>query len=535
MGLSLAIELLGFGFEPLVVERRAADELTHPTANHLSVRTVELLRRWGLADAARNAGFPVDWAGALGILTHIGGFELAHLPRQSAADATRRHYTPETELWQPKRFFDPVLRAAAEQRGATLLSGHEVTALEQRETGVVAELLDLASGSTRRVRTAFAVGCDGAGSRVREWIGQELVGLPPEDPIDSVYFRSTDLAKLVPRNRWQYRVLGRADGPDASGWLLITIDGKELWRLHGPGIIERDDAEATAANLKRLAGADIDVEVLTMVPWRPRQALCPSFRDGRIFVAGDAAARGTTFAGMWMNRGIADAVDLGWKLAAVLQGWGGDNLLDSYTHERRLATLDLLRFQGADLSGPEPRKLADRKLGHQGIIPNPPRALWDDDPAAEQQRRNLREGFASIPEERLEWCRADLGYRYDGSPVIVDDGTPLDTNDEWFRYEQTAKPGGRAPHAWLADGSSTLDWFRQSFTLVELGGDPTTLVQAAEQRGVPVAVARPEEAAVRDAYVEPLTLVRPDGFVAWRGDAPNAAAALRIIDTVRGA
>ena len=537
VGLSLAIELRSWGVLPLVVERRAPEELVHPTANHLSVRTLELLRRWGLADEAREAGFPTDWAGAVGILTHIGGFELAHVRRQCAADPRRRSYSPEAEVWQPKRFFDPVLRRAAEERGAMISSRTEVSALREDEDGVTADVVDLSSGRRRQVRAAFAVACDGAGSRVRDWIGEELWGLPSEAPIESVYFRSRQLMNLVPRDRWQYRLLGRADGPDPFGWMLITIDGKELWRLHGPGIMEPEDPDATAANLKRLAGSDIDVEVLTMAAWQSRQALCPSFRKGRIFLAGDAAARGSTYGGMWMNRGIADAVDIGWKLAGVLQGWGGDGLLESYTHERRQATLDLLLFQGSDLSGAEPVIVTEREFGHAGAVPNPPSEFWNDDEEGARRRQAVHEQFASLPEESTEWPRADLGYRYDGSPVIVGPGSPATSTgtQDWSRYVQTAEPGGRAPHARLADGSSSLDWFRQAFTVVDIGGDSRALVDAAQQRGVPLVVARSDEPEVKKAYQRPLTLVRPDGFVAWQGEAPSADEADRIIDTVRGA
>ncbi|NIB41582.1 hypothetical protein HBA55_18405 [Pseudomaricurvus alkylphenolicus] len=535
VGLSLAIELCRWGIKPIVAEKRPADELIYPTANHLSVRGGEILRRWGLASRIRETGFDPNWDGGVGVFTHVGGHELRRYVKESNGDSYRPSYSPESEMWQPKRYVDPVLRQEALDLGVILHSPAQVTSIHQDDTGVTVQVKDLNTEQSEEIRADYVVGCDGANSLVRHSIGMELEGLPPEEPkIDSVYFRSTGLAGRIPA-RWQYRLLGNASGPHDSGWMLVAIDGNELWRLHGPGVVDLENAEQTKANLQSIAGFDTDIDIISMGSWQLRQALCPSFGKGRVFLAGDAAARGTTFGGLWMNRGMADALDLGWKLAASIQGWGGAKLLDSYTIERRDATLQLLLFQGADLSGPEPVKVLDRKFGHADAVVNPPPALWDDGEEGDTIRNAVREHFESNNANTFDFSAADVGYRYDGSPIIVDDGSELPEAQEGA-YVQSSKPGGRAPHAWLPDGTSTLDWFNQHFTLVNLGEqDPHTLLEAARERGLPIEVKSSDDSQCRDLYQQSCTLVRPDGFVAWRGDMPDLETAYQIIDTLRGA
>lgn len=533
VGLSLAIELCNWGIQPIVVEKRAPEELIYPTANHLSVRGAEVLRRWGLAARVRENGFPADWCGGVGVFTHIGGHELRHVHKPSNGEALSTDYSPENEMWQPKRYVDPVLREEAVRLGATLLSSAEVTALVQGDDGVTAEVTLLESGETLQLAADYAVGCDGANSRVRGWLGLVLDGLPPEPTIDSVYFRSKDLANQIVQ-RWHYRLLGNADGPHVSGWMLVAVDGKELWRLHGHGAIEVDDPELTARNLRDIVGIDADIEIISMGSWQLRQAVSPSFRQGRVFLAGDAAARGSTFGGLWMNRGMLDALDLGWKLAATIQGWGGESLLDTYETERRDATLQMLMFQGVDFYGREPRVFEKRSFGHADAVKAPPSELWESGEDADVLRALVREKLATQKSDLLDYSRADVGYRYDGSPIVVDDGSPLQEKEGWS-YTPNAKPGGRAPHVALEDGSSTLDWFNQHFTLVALDGAPTEVfAKAATRCGIPLTVQQSDDPRVRELYVAPLTLVRPDGFVAWRGELPSVEHAERLLDTVRG-
>ncbi|BFM14676.1 FAD-dependent oxidoreductase [Maricurvus nonylphenolicus] len=536
VGLSLAIELCSWGIKPIVVEKRTPDELIYPTANHLSVRGAELLRRWGLVDELRENGFNKDWDAGVGVFTHLGGYEIRRLVRHSNADSFRPPYSPENEMWQPKRYVDPLLRKTALERGAVIVSPAEVISQQQDNDGVTTEVKYTRTGETEEFRTDYAVGCDGANSKVRDWLDMELEGLPPQEPrIDSVYFECEELANtVVPR--WHYKLLGNAEGPHGEGgWMIAAIDGDKRWRLHGPGVVDLEDTEVTKANLKNIVGIEGDIKVISQGSWQLRQALTPTFQKGRVFLAGDAAARGTTFGGLWMMRGMIDAVDLGWKLAATLQGWGGDKLLDSFSAERRDATLQLLLFQGADLSGPKPEVVLQRAFGHADALPNPPPMLWEEGKEADELRQAAIDHFNSNNSNEFDFAKPDVGYRYDQSPIIIDDGSALPEVEEGG-YEQNAKPGGRAPHAWLEDGKSTLDWFNQSFTLINLSGEhPATLLQAAQERGLPLSVQSRVDPKLQELFEQPYILVRPDSIVAWRGSLPDLNEAYRIIDTVRGA
>jgi hypothetical protein len=232
-----------------------------------------------------------------------------------------------------------------------------------------------------------------------------------------------------------------------------------------------------------------------------------------------------------MNTGIADAVDLGWKLAATLQGWGGDGLLDTYELERRQVLVELLNYQGLDVTGDEPRQFAfPIAAGFDA-----PEGLDDPGDAGTEVRRAYAERLRGLRAEEFSKPGLDLGYRYERSPICLDDeAEPV--RREIGRYTQTSRAGSRAPHAWLRRGFSTLDLFGRGFTLLRFDASVGTeaLRRSAAERGVPLRVVDITDAHAREVYERALVLVRPDGFVAWRADrAPEDAAA--IIDAIRGA
>jgi hypothetical protein len=221
---------------------------------------------------------------------------------------------------------------------------------------------------------------------------------------------------------------------------------------------------------------------------------------------------------------LADAADLGWKLAAVIQGWGGDGLLDSYEIERKPVALDNVR-------------VSTREFDILAELPGGPE-MEEDTPAGAALRKRWKEAFVATGRGRSNLFTENLrlGYTYDSSPIVVPDGSPP-IPYETPEYVTTGRPGRRAPHAWIAPGRSTLDLFGKGFVLLRLGANPPdgdAIARAASSRGVPfraVDLAQPDIAAL---YERRLVLVRPDGHVAWRADAPPADA-LSLIDRVRGA
>jgi hypothetical protein len=290
-----------------------------------------------------------------------------------------------------------------------------------------------------------------------------------------------------------------------------------------PQKINHSDDDIRAA-LKRAMGRDFDYEILSVMRWVRRELVADRYGTDRVFIAGDAAHLMSPTGGFGMNTGIGDAVDLGWKLEAVIKGWGGADLLASYDTERRPVGLRNVAEASRNLR---------RMLSTRERLPGP--EIFQDGPASDTARKEYGEWFAAIM--RHEWFANGvmLGYRYDNSPIVMPDGTPAPP-DPSHPYVQTARPGARAPHVWLADGRSTLDLFGRGFVLLRLGRNSPPAIKierAAKERGVPLTSIEIDEPDVLAAYEHRLILVRPDGHVAWRADTEPANADA-MIDAVRG-
>jgi hypothetical protein len=251
-----------------------------------------------------------------------------------------------------------------------------------------------------------------------------------------------------------------------------------------------------------------------------KRTVADRFTDGRVFIAGDAAHAHPPNGGLGMNTGIQDAFDLGWKLAATLQGWGGPALLESYDYERRPASA-----RAAEVSLTNYQRL---------MSATPNRAIGDATPEGEAVRHRVGQRLVEENEKSWHPIGVHLGYIYHPSPIVIPDGSSRPVDDT-IGYEPTAFPGSRAPHMWLAAGTSTLDLFGDGFTLLKFADIATdALEHAATQSGVPLALHRIPQRDAAALYGKPLVLVRPDGHVAWRGDRPPDDA-MAALDTIRGA
>src|SRR5262245_46729740 len=523
VGLALAIELAWRGIRCLVVEQTDG-KVDFPTTNLANTRTCEHLRRWGIADRmCFESGYPTDYPRNYLFVTRMNGYEIARFDHPANGDPNSRSpYSPEGRLWISKPYFDPVLH-----KHVATLSTVEVrynTALEsfqQDSRKVTSKIVDVKTGRSETIETDFLVGCDGGRSTVRHQLGIQFEGVFAEGMNVAVLFRSP-LLSLTPHGpAVQYQILN----PQVQG-AVAAVDGKELWRLNIRGVKQEQLDSLNAPEKVRFAlGENIPFELLMVRPWTGHCVVAERYQDKRVFLACDAANLNRRGGGFGMNTGIGDAGDLGWKLAAVLEGWGGTRLLQSYGVERKPVAMTNVK------EASEMRAGFDTQVAFAAI-------LEENSEQGTLQRAKAREAIVRTraKEFKNDSPGIEFGYRYSRSPICIADG-PEPPEDDQGDYTPTTWPGARAPHVWLKDGRSTLDLFGRGFTLLVLSTKPvdTSAFSAVTRKvGMPLDVIALDEPLVQETYERCLVLVRPDGHVAWRGDTiPQNAGG--IIDKMRGA
>lgn len=515
VGLALAIELGLRGVDCLLVEKRAG-RVTVPKMSAVSARNMEFCRRWGIADRVRNAVWTESHSLDFVYLTTLTGRELARQKIGSYVTRGDLPYTPEGGCHCPQIYFDPILTERAKASPSVrLLYETALESFEETAAGVHATLLDTRAGEHFPVTAQYLVGCDGAGGAVRAALGIGLGGEGVVADSVNIFFRSPALAGLHDKG-WArfYRAI------DGTGcWSeLIAIDGRELWRLT---VFDETKTPGSADDyLRRVVGRDFEYEILSAAPWERRDVVAESYGTGRVFIAGDSAHQCSPTGGLGMHTGIEEAVNLAWKLQAMVEGWGGPHLMASYEAERRPVAR-----RNVDMATRAFRQITGIPGGD---------ALQDEGTDGDAQRAALEGAMRNL--RRYSVSEIDKAqYCYEGSPVCVPDGTPSVPPDDGSGYVPSARPGTRAPHAWISPGRSMLDLFGDGFVLVDFGGpgDGAALLRAMTARGIPCRLERIEEPRIREAYAARFALVRPDGHVAWRGDdMPRDPAA--VADRVRG-
>ena len=520
VGLGLAIELGLRGVACLVIEQ-GDGTIEHPRANAENARTMELCRRWGVAERVRAEGTPADFPHTALYVTSMNGWELARIDRPTHGGGGALAISPERPQRCNQIWFDRILAdRISDLPSVGLRFGCRFETFAEESDGVVAIVNDRATGASHRVRARYLVACCGGRSAIPRLVGAGADGAPALGYPVNIFFRTPEL--------WTFHDKGKTSlnfliGPEGLWGNLTAIDGRELWRLTLQGTeryLDPKDVDVDAM-LNRAMGRDFLREVIRVVGWTRRDFVARRWRFGRVLIAGDCAHQNSPAGGFGMNTGMGDVDNLGWKLAAVLAGWGGPGLLDSYEIERRPVAR---RNVGAATANFRAQTVTD--VGQ----------ICDDTAAGAALRQRIG---ARLAEEHRKQFISDgiaLGYRYDPSPIVIADGsTP--PPDSIQRYTPSTHPGCRAPHHWIEGTFSTLDLFGDGFVLVRLGRDAPDgagLAEAARQCGVPLRVETLDDQAIAALYERRLVLVRPDGHVAWRGDdAP--AEPLDIIDTVRGA
>jgi 2-polyprenyl-6-methoxyphenol hydroxylase-like FAD-dependent oxidoreductase len=520
VGLALSNELGWRGIAHILLERTGG-EVLFPAGEGIFSRTMEHLRRWGLADRARfDPGFPSTLPINVVFATSLRGRALAVFEGPSNGQMpVNNPESPEGIMICPKQLFDPLLRAGAQATGhGDLRYGWEMLEFSQDAQGVLAKVRS-PEGELQEIRAGYLAACDGARSAVRKTLGIPYIGTFGEGHNFAVSFRAPALEGLIKerfgRSVFQLHTLNTPRRP-----YFTTVNGSDHWRMSM--YVEKGDDPEPLTAVKEAIGEPIEVEIIRAQPWAGHRVVAQRYRHGRVFLLGDAAHLRWPKGGFGANTGIGDAVDLGWKLAATIEGWAGPKLLDSYEAERRPIAIRNVN------------EAANNRALDAMIAPDP--GLDQDTAQADALRAAVGNRIHALRLREFRTQGVQLGYRYRQSPICIDDGS-LEPPDDHMIYQPSTWPGGRAPHARLQDGRSTLDLFGRTHVLLRFDGGTDTASSfsvAARKRGLPLVEHVIADAQIARLYEKPYVLVRPDGHVAWRGDdLPQDA--LAIIDRVRGA
>lgn len=503
VGLAAAMELQHHGVRSTVVESRTSVSAVRPRAKTTSARTMELFRRWSFAaEVRKRAPIPVSWSSDIVFCTSATGREIARFSKVLGLDLAGSELAAEPGQQVGQPVVEQAMRdALANSPAVTTLFGYRAITVEELGDGVYVEAED-DEGTLLVIRAQYAVGADGPRSLVRAAIGAVYAGADSGRPNLSVVFRSVQLGQLL-RGRALHRWVLNPASPGVVG----PMDLQHLWWAIATGRPD-DDAGANPAQIVRaLVGRPIDVEILGTDPWQARALLASRYRRGRLFLAGDAAHQNPPWGGHGFNTGVGDAVNLGWKLAAVLGGWAPPSLLDSYESERR----------------PIAKRTIDIAVNNTRALPtdlsNPALLGSDEDFAAARPAAAAAIDRAKRSEFYCLGLVLGYGYGPDAEAQTTDGSD----------YLPIAAAGNRLPHTWLHSGESLFDRLGPGLTLI---GDPkpgAPLAAAAAGSGIPLNLLHRDVIDPVAHYGAELVLVRPDQHIAWLGSTPGATHAQSVL------
>ena len=516
VGLTLAIDLAQRGVKVLVVEVRKFAEPPNVKCNHVSARSMEHFRRLGVAPTLRNAGLPANYPNDVVFRTSMTGIELTRIPIPCRENRYTETGGPDTDWDTPEPphrinqiYLEPLLlKHAVAQEGVTLLNRTQVTDFVQDDHGVNVTLLNLDTQEIQVVRVKYVGGCDGGSSFVRKKIGAKLEGTEVIQRVQSTHIRAPQLASMLPgKPAWcYYSVNTRRCGT------VFAIDGHETWLVHNhlhPDEPEFDSVDRDQS-IRNILGVDSDFkyEIITKEDWVGRRLLSNRFRDGRIFLAGDAAHLWVPYAGYGMNAGIADATNLAWLLSAAVNGWAHPDILNAYEAERHPITEQVSHFV----------------MNHAQKMIKARRAVPHNIEAADAEGEAARHliGAEAYDLNVQQFCCEGLnfGYFYEKSPIISHEAEAAPAYS-MGSFTPSTLPGCRAPHFWLNDGTSLYDLLGNGYSLLRFDQriDVKELLQKSAAHNIPLNVIDLHDQSQRSAaYQHALVLCRTDQHVVWRGN-----------------
>ena len=512
VGLTLAVDLGKRGIRCTLIEQKEAPAFL-PKMERCNARTMELYRRMGIVKRVRDAGLPRDCPMDVFIVLSLTEPPLWRLPFPSVAQAEAEiAASPDSSLpLEPYQLIsqytlEPLLKSIAEELPSiSVRYGHALTAFTDSGDQVTGHITR-SDGTTLDITADYLVGCDGGSSGVRRQLDIKLAGDANLQQFRQALYRIDDLYERIPIGKGRHYHVA-----DADSSFLITQDSTRHFTLHA--VLDSD--EAMDAKLEQVVAMPIRYERLSCAPWRQNLLIADSYGRGRVFLAGDAVHLVIPTGGLGMNTGVGDAVDLGWKLAATLNGFGGPNLLRSYEIERRQVGARNVAASRFAASG--------RRKWRAMYRPD----IREDTPEGAKTRADLT-AVAEVEQRKSnEMIGAELGYRYVGSPLIAEEGEG--PPHEFMTYVPSTWPGVRLPHVWLKDRTAVQDHigYGDHYTLLRFNtrADAAGFAPAFQAAGAPFRLLDLDDAHAREVYGHDLMLLRPDMHIAWRGNAPPADAA----------
>jgi 2-polyprenyl-6-methoxyphenol hydroxylase-like FAD-dependent oxidoreductase len=518
VGLTVAVDLGRRGVRTVLTEQNSAPHMW-PKMERCNARSMEIYRRLGLAEKIRAAGLPAHIPMDVFIVISLIDPPLLHLPYPSVAEAkkeiaSRNDGTLPLEPYQliSQYTLEPLLKSVAETLpSVTVRYGCEFLSFSQDAASVTAEVNE--GGRSSTIKARYLIGCDGGTSKVRRQLGFKLSGEGNILQLRQALYHCDDLFERIAIGKGRHYHVA-----DRQSTQLIVQDSTKHFTLHS--VVEKD--EDMAAMFEKTVAMPVRYEMLYVGEWRQNLLVADRYMDNRVLLAGDAVHLMIPTGGLGMNTGVGDAIDLGWKLAATLQGWGGPRLIASYEAERRpIGVRNVAASRYASLG---------RRKWRAQYKPE----IVLDTPAGAAARAHLA-AVADVEQRKTnEMIGAELGYRYTGSPLIVDEPGE-NPSDDFINYRPSARPGARLPHVWLADGSAIQDRIGEGYTLIRMGGtaaDSRGLARAFGALGAPYTELTATGDVARQVYSADLVLVRPDLHVVWRGNhAPDDPERLARIAT----
>jgi len=530
VGLSLAAELGWRGIKCMLVEKSSSLN-PHPRANAVANRTMEYYRRWGIDKLITDAGIPPDHPADYYWISSLHGKELHRISlppfKKIREIKDTGGYVKEEHTWSPylktitgqNEVEEVILNYISTLSSVEMKFDTSLDSFVQNKEDVRGLIRNIKTNTVTEVKAKYLVACDGGKSMVRENLNINLSGRADMAKFVSIYFRAPDFMKChkfgtaniyFPLHKDYAGFLLNWDGGTTFTYHLMLQD-RQLWNEVDP-----------QTSIEAVLGKSTNIEIISVQPWIAHALVADKYHNNRVILAGDAAHLFTPTGGFGMNTGVSDAIDIAWKIQAMLEGWGGKYLIDSYFKERHAIGIRNTK-EAADCFD---QLYSVMQYGD----------ILDED---SNEAITLREELSSNLKEQDKLIASSgtlLGYRYNNSPIIIPDGTD-ETLDNPRKYIPTARPGHRAPHIWLEEGVSIYDKFDKNFTLLLFNKDKNEadiFLQQAKKVNFPVKVLHIGDEDAFKLYNAQLVLVRPDLMIAWRSNNyPNDIAS--IIDTVRGA